>query len=335
MNQEVHANEVFSIQCSDTKCITHYLFVYEFGLKSKFFKKTKKHRWNNCSVIYIVFQGNTQIGAAKHLDTPHYQLSVAEIIKIVKLNSNKLKCNLKIIGSEGYVNDEFMYIQSMNVTVEKIPIQKAIIGLTKLKEPKNKYYNTMDIKDGRQREYVDLGYCSNRNCSRRSGCDLGLVIPRRHKFTTEKESVDLFMTTKDLLEMMTSSNVMKEYHINPNRLKQFAKSIHERNVVESIRLHKTYVTTSEEVICTDHIDNKNSKENKIVMWWSVLVHERDIVKRVGMVCYWRLSIDVYIKERYKHENYLLFAQKQINNIDKERHYFGNININNQDRKSVV
>ena len=80
----------------------------------------------------------------------------------------------------------------------------------------------MNIRNTRQREYVDLGYCSNRNCSRRSGCDLGLVIPRRHKFTTEKESVDLFMTTKDLLEMMTSSNVMKDYHINPNRLKQFA-----------------------------------------------------------------------------------------------------------------
>ena len=149
MNQEVHANEVFSIQCSDTKCITHYPFVYEFGLKSKFFKQTKKHRWNNCCVIYIVFQGNTQIGAAKHLDTPHYQLSVAEIIKIVKSNSNKLKCNLIIIDTEGYNNDEFMYIQSMNISIEKRSIQKTIIALTKFKKKlqhnEHKKYKTKRI----------------------------------------------------------------------------------------------------------------------------------------------------------------------------------------------
>ena len=53
------------------------------------------------------------------------------------------------------------------------------------------------------------------------------------------------------------------------------------------------------------------------------------MKRKGMVCYWRLSIDLYIKERYKHEKYLLFAQEKINNIEKDRHHFGNRNINVQ------
>ena len=48
-----------------------------------------------------------------------------------------------------------------------------------------------------------------------------------------------------------------------------------------------------------------------------------------MVCYWRLSIDVYIKERYKHEKYLLFAQEKINKMEKDRHHFGNINMNVQ------
>ena len=53
------------------------------------------------------------------------------------------------------------------------------------------------------------------------------------------------------------------------------------------------------------------------------------MKRIGMVCYWRLSIDVHIKERYKHEKYLLFAQEKINNMEQDRHHFENININVQ------
>ena len=77
----------------------------------------------------------------------------------------------------------------------------------------------MNMRDIRQREYVNLGYCSNRNCGKRSGCDLGLVIPHKHKYITEKESVDIFMTAKDLIEMMISSYVMKEYQIHPKRKK--------------------------------------------------------------------------------------------------------------------
>ena len=38
MNHEVLPNEVFCIKANDIKCITHYPFVYEFGLKSKFYK---------------------------------------------------------------------------------------------------------------------------------------------------------------------------------------------------------------------------------------------------------------------------------------------------------
>ena len=75
----------------------------------------------------------------------------------------------------------------------------------------------MNIRDTRQREYVDLGYCSNRNCGRRSGCDLGLVVPCKHIYKTEKESVDIFMTRKDLIELMISSYVIKEYQIYPKR----------------------------------------------------------------------------------------------------------------------
>ena len=57
---------------------------------------------------------------------------------------------------------------------------------------------------------------------------------------------------------MISSYVMKDYHIHPKRKQQFATSIQNTNEVESIRIYKTYVSNTEEVICTDHIDNKNS-----------------------------------------------------------------------------
>ena len=48
----------------------------------------------------------------------------------------------------------------------------------------------------------------------------------------------------------------------------------------------------------------------MIIWWSVLINDRGVTKRIGMVCYWRLSIDVYVKERSKHEKYLLFAQEK-------------------------
>ena len=124
MNKEVIPNEVFSIKASDIKCITHYPFVYEFGLKSKFYKQKKCHRWNNCTDIYIVFQGNTQIVTAKHLDTPHYQISMEEMIDIVKSNNNKLTCKLTFIGTKGCINDEYMYIQTMNIPIKKLPLEK-------------------------------------------------------------------------------------------------------------------------------------------------------------------------------------------------------------------
>ena len=158
-----------------------------------------------------------------------------EITDIINFSNNTPQCKVTIIGTEGNTDDEFLFIKTLNISKIKLPIQKKIHALSNFQENKQEFNNTMNITENRQREYVDLGYCSNQNCGRRAGCDLGLVIPCQHKYTMKKQSVEIFMTTKDLVELTQPSKVMKEYRIKGKRHLQFAKSIHHRNEVKSIR----------------------------------------------------------------------------------------------------
>ena len=125
----------------------------------------------------------------------------------------------------------------------------------------------------------------------------------------EESSRTIFGTTHNLIIMVQHSEVMKNYCVPHVRRKIFGNSIHETNIVESIRIHETYINGDDQYICEKHEDINNSKEIKIVVWWSNLVQEKGLYKRVGMVGYWKTSIDQYMKQRCIHEKYLEYTKK--------------------------
>ena len=153
-----------------------------------------------------------------------------------------------------------------------------------------------------------------------------LVIPRRIKYIKEELSVDIFGSTKNLMEIVKKCKVMREYDISELRSNIFAKNIHKDNEFESIQLHQTYISNDQDHICIVHVDNKNRKELQMVVLWSTMVKQDGIYKRIRMVGYWRYSIDQYLQQRNIDGNYLLLARNILENLDTERYRFINLNL---------
>ena len=145
----------------------------------------------------------------------------------------------------------------------------------------------------------------------------------------EQSSTDIFGTTHKLISMVKRSVIMKRFSIPDNRRTIFGNSIHENNHVESIRIHETYIDGDNEYICQKHKDINNSKEIKMVMWWSKKVHEKGLYKRLGMVLYWKTSIDQYMIQHSIHEKYLQYAITLLEQIDTKRYMFYNLNLNKE------
>ena len=83
-----------------------------------------------------MFQGGVQIGVAKHLNTPHYQISIKKIRIICKESNFRLKCKLICIGTSGNIDDENMYIETANIEEDKLPIKETIRALHTLVQSK-------------------------------------------------------------------------------------------------------------------------------------------------------------------------------------------------------
>ena len=71
----------------------------------------------------------------------------------------------------------------------------------------------------------------------------------------------------------------------------------------------------------------------MVVWWSTLIIKDGIVKRIGMVCYWKSSIDLYMEKRQIHSNYLLFAKNKLKTLSTKSYSFINLNI--MEKENVV
>ena len=78
---------------------------------------------------------------------------------------------------------------------------------------------------------------------------------------------------------------MNNFAINRNRHEDFGKRLHNNNLFEAIRIHRTYVDQGRVNKCRPHVDNKNSKKGCLrrVLWWSALVMFQGKLTRIGMV----------------------------------------------------
>lgn len=131
----VAPNKKVKLTWQEECTITNYPFLYEFGLPKRMFNNTQSSRWKYCSKIYIVFQGPNQIGVAKHLDTPHYQMSIKEINKILVDNNNSINCDLIFVGIQGNINDENMYIQTKALDNIIFPVSQTVSAIKDLSDP--------------------------------------------------------------------------------------------------------------------------------------------------------------------------------------------------------
>ena len=63
----------------------------------------------------------------------------------------------------------------------------------------------------------------------------------------------------------------------------------------------------------------------MVVWWSKMIKQDGIYKRIVTVGYWRYSINKYLQEHNIHSNYLSFAINILEKMDKERYRFIDLN----------
>ena len=300
-----------------TNTIEDYVFVYEFGgNRSSLDDENMVHRWRNAEVVYVVWQGIQQFGAARNLCTPHGQVFVKDVIKALQKMKRPLETKFVFVGADGVVDDENMFVinEKDKIALYSNDEIRKIIKIGE-KQKKEEYH--------RQKTYVDLGFTSLRCSGRRTGfCDMGLVTPRLFAGTKTAESNKIFSKTKYLIEKTKRSKVMKKKKNNEMREQMFGKKINQNNLFEAIRVHETIVVGDEKCICKVHRDVQNSAVFPEVVWWSAMVRtDNEKISRQGVVGYWRSSIDVYYQNREKNMDYLLFCKEKIQQIQPERYHF--------------
>ena len=143
---------------TQTVSISDYAFVYEFRDGKNPPPGTYPfQRWKGCTHVYAVFQGVEQVGAAKHLENSHGQMSITRLVKELKKMFNLELSTIPrvvLIGPEASYKDDNMYISNANVLQEVVPVQKCLQVVMK---------SIGKSKDtSRQRMFSDLGFTSSR-----------------------------------------------------------------------------------------------------------------------------------------------------------------------------
>ena len=134
---------------------------------------------------------------------------------------------------------------------------------------------------------------------------------------------ELLGQTHNVFDCCVGSKVMSNFTFDESRHDWFARRLHQSNVFEGIRIHKTFVKDGLPYICLPHCDSKNSKDNNLsrVMWWSSLIVVDGTVTRIGLVGYWKASIDDYLTRRNDHKLYLNKCRHAIQTFPSERRSF--------------
>ena len=247
--------EVVHVRCTNDLPITvvstgdirDFPFVYEFYDDNVKLPKqtTSFDEWLlKCCAMYIVWQGKQQIGLALHLHHFYFQMEASFIIERLRsyvqdpsfaLNGQRFVC----VGAAATCNDEFMFVRNMGG-----PFQDNIIPVHLLLSTIS---NTGGLSsDGtRQQYFTDMGYTSTRCLSRRSGCYLGLVRPRRYQ-ATEIGGM-MFNHTGKLFDAVSDATNMSSFVFDDKHGMEFAGNLGTDNKYEAIRIHKTFVNCA---ICT-------------------------------------------------------------------------------------
>ena len=319
----IHVKSIDDVDCLFTVAgsIVDYLFVYEFQADrhESTTRLSMMKRWRRCKNIYFVMQGTQQCGCAKHLENFHFQMHSNEVVKSLSTliaESGDDIPDIKIIGPNASYEDCNICVKNMNEEQMIISPQLLLNTLSKT--------SAMSTDKTRQHHNADFGYCSSISCGRRLGCDLGLVRPR--KFRASVLANEILSQTQNVFDCCVDSIVMDGFSLDESRRRWFAAQLNESNVFEGIRIHKTFMEDDVPFICKPHCDAKNSKADKLstVMWWSSLVRHEGKLMRIGLVGYWKASVDEYFLRRQEHQIYLQKCKHALRTFAPERRcFFGN------------
>lgn len=291
--------------------IVDYPFVYEFGKGKKYSEsRSPIQRWQHCEYIYVVWQGPQQVGAAKHLEHMHYQrrvdLLLVDVERYLSTGSDG-NATFVLIGSRACYDDNNLFVSHYGKK------SSEIISLKSVKDVLSKVKKKKGGDDLRQREYFDIGFTTTRCSAHGEGCPLGITRPRKFRGTVQSKVI--FEQTYKLLKCVSSSKIMENFKMSSERINDFAHQLHKHNIFEAARVHCTSADSTSESVCKEHGDKKNSKLGclRSVVWWSALVMKDGRVSRVGLVCYFRSSIDSYYQRRKVHSCYLKLCKEVLKN----------------------
>ena len=208
-------------------------------------------RWMKATKLYVVQQGPYQFGVAKHLQHPHYQLHAQllydHVCHFEKTNPKKIDVQ-SIDGSQSF-SDDFMYVTNL-VHDDKFPWELIRTALD--------VYCTGDKSrgdplDGRQRTFVDFGYCSHQS-TKRNG--IGIACANKLVGTNSAIARALFSNTHLLIDACKDATFTSGFGSDCRRT-HFASELGDGNLFETIRCHET----SADALCNIHTDNHNGKED--------------------------------------------------------------------------
>jgi hypothetical protein len=223
--------------------IADYIFIYEFGSGRGHVALEPNQRWVLCDCIYVVWQSDAQVGAAKNLEGVHCQMRLDDFFSQAEILIPGNKCNpertkIILVGESG-VDDELLCVASPSTDFD-------VPHMLNLLEETLKFQDTSMAVDGtsRQRAFVDLGCTTNRNSARRLGCDLGLTRPRLFRHT-KQAPVDMWSMMDEVRQETGLSQVMMDHEVPTTRLHQFARRNDAANQFEAMRVHKTHAAEFE------------------------------------------------------------------------------------------
>ena len=305
--------------------IRNYPFVYEFYNDNNLPPQSMSivERFKRCRCVYVVWQGPQQLGSAQHLNHYHYQENEHVVVDAIKsvLDFHQHP-QVVLIGASGSYEDDDIFVRNFSLDQVLIPHQLLL--------------NVLAVTGGssddksRQRDFADFGYTSSQCTARRQGCMFGLVRPRCYQAT--EEGKQMFEHTPKIFEGVSAAKNMTGFEIPSERRYGFGLRLGAHNSYEAIRIHKTFVDGRVKSLCRIHRDRNNSKSGCLqrVHWWSSLASDPANVSktvRIGLVGYWRASIDDYFLRFNRHAYYLDCCHRiLIEHIDVNRHRFLNTNM---------
>lgn len=283
------------------------LFVYEKPIlecqkykKSELLAKLDQRRiQDKTDCLYFVFQDKYQVGCAKSLKHPHYQVTKQEVISFLTSYHGNRTVDVVIIGFGSFYKDNYIAVLNSASPIGDIAFDvfdelKKFVKLGKKDDP---------LK--RQQRHVDLGFCGVQSRNRNRQCPFGLVKPNILLLSRTKEGIRALDEVPNVQAVISEAlelphdifhDDIRNFHFG------FRLGTTKKCKVEATRTCWTKPSDT----CNIHIDGQNGDEDgfREVLWASQKRLVNGVMERQSQILYSRMSAEWYLRHLKKHGQYL-------------------------------